>query len=247
MTSADATVDRPDPAGSALLNAVLNLARFHRDHEKYYASVPREQAIVIQRHSRTLQALADHWSSAEASTREPFSPFEGAEDLNAPVALQLDGVLFLEGEGEPVELIRLRRDLRAMADDQLATGDWLAAAMSASWEVATGFLPFDELADLFGERHRIIANDWQAAAMAQLAGRVMLRALEILDTVDFTPIALRRPGSMKAAATRLYSVGELLDHAADLFSDSAGLVHDNERRWRIFRSRVDELLAGGAR
>jgi hypothetical protein len=239
----DADDDRPDPADSPLLRAVLNLAAFHRDHEKYYASAPREQAVVIQRHARTLQALADQWSTAETSTREPFSPFEGAEDLNASAALQLDGVLFLEGGNEPAELARLRRDLRNMAEDQLATGDWLAAAMSASWEVAAGFLPYDELADLFGERHRIIANDWQAATMGQLAGRILLRALDILDTIEFTLEALRRPGAMVAAATRLYSAGELLDHAADLFSDSAGLVHDNERRWRTFRARVDQLLA----
>jgi hypothetical protein len=152
-------------------------------------------------------------------------------------------VLFLEGEGEPAELTRLQRDLRAMAEDQLATGEWLSGAMAASWEVAAGFLPFDELADLFGERHRIIANDWQAAAMGQLAGRLILRALEIVDTIELTPQALRRPAAMAAAAERLYSAGELLDHAADLFSDSAGLVHDNERRWRTFRARVDQLLA----
>jgi hypothetical protein len=234
--------DRPDPGDSPLLRAVLNLASFHRDHEKFYASAPREQAVTIQRHARTLQALADRWSTATPSTRQPFSPFEGAEDLNAPAALQLDGVLFLEGEREPVELSRLRRDLRAMAEDQLATGEWLAAALAASWEVASGFLPYDELADLFGERHRIIANDWQAASMGQLAGRVILRALDILDTITFTPEALRVPGAMAAAATRVYSAGELLDHAADLFSDSAGLVHDNERRWRTFRTRVDHLL-----
>jgi hypothetical protein len=250
--SADAVVGRghvtdgesqSDPAGSSLLRAVLNLASFHRDHEKYYASAPREQAVTIQRHARTLQALADQWSTADASTRVPLSPFEGAQDLNAPAALQLDGVLFLEGSGEPVELARLRRDLQAMAEDQLATGDWLDAAMAASWEVAAGFLPFDDLADLFGDRHRIIANDWQAASTGQLAGRVLLRALEILDTIELTPEALRRQGAMAAAATRLYSVGELFDHAADLLSDSAGLVHDNERRWRTFRARVDQLLA----
>lgn len=41
---------------------------------------------------------------------------------------------------------------------------------------------------------------------------------------------------------RLYSAAELVGRAADLLSDSAGLVHDNERRWRIFRARVDEIV-----
>jgi hypothetical protein len=41
----------------------------------------------------------------------------------------------------------------------------------------------------------------------------------------------------------LYSTAELISHAADLCSDSAGLVHDNERRWRTFRQRVSEITA----
>ena len=32
----------------------------------------------------------------------------------------------------------------------------------------------------------------------------------------------------------------MIDHVADLFSDFAGIVHDNERRWRVFRARVQE-------
>ena len=36
----------------------------------------------------------------------------------------------------------------------------------------------------------------------------------------------------------------MIDHAADLLSEFAGLVHDNERRWRVFRSaRVEEVAA----
>ena len=34
----------------------------------------------------------------------------------------------------------------------------------------------------------------------------------------------------------------MISHGADLLSDSAGLVHDNERRWRIFRARVAQLV-----
>ena len=105
MTGGPNGTDDPlDPAGSPLLQAVLNLASFHRDHEKFYASAPREQAVTVQRHARTLQALADRWSTTDPSTRQPFSPFEGAEDLNAPAALQLDGVLFLDRVRDPKTL-----------------------------------------------------------------------------------------------------------------------------------------------
>lgn len=233
----------PTPATTPLLGAVHNLATFHRDHERFYATAPREQAVTIQRHARTLQSLADRWATVEPSTRVAQSPFEGAEDLNAPAALQLDGVLFLEGGGEPDELRRLRRDLRTMAEDHLETGAWLASAMDVSWDVTSQLVPLDELADVLGERHRIIANDWQAAALSTLAGRVVQRAVDVLDVVDLEPAALRRPGALGVAARRLWSAAELLDHAADLLSDSAGLVHDNERRWRTVRDRVDEVVA----
>src|SRR4249920_995525 len=161
----------PEGSGpSALLRAILNLSRFHREHEKFYASAPRQQAVILQGHGRTLCALADRWETIVPSVRVALSPFEGAEDLNDPAALQLDGVLFMEGEGEPAEISRLKRDLRAAAEDSIATGDWLASAMQASWDVAAALLDMPELADLLGERHRIIANDWQAAHMSTLAG-----------------------------------------------------------------------------
>jgi hypothetical protein len=226
-----------------LLRAIVNLSAFHREHEKFYASSPREQAVMLQKHARTLQALADHWTTSRPAQPGPFSPFEGAEDLNDPTALQLDGVLFMEGEQQPVELKHLERDVRLAADDSLATGAWLARAMQTSWGAATALLEIDELADFLGERHRIIANDWQAANMSTLAGTVLTRAAEILERVDFSPAALRADiASGAATPKRLFSAAELLSHAADLLSDSAGLVHDNERRWRLFHTRVSELV-----
>jgi len=48
------------------LEAIENLSRFHRDHEKFYAQRPREQAVALQRHSRALSALADRWEHVDA-------------------------------------------------------------------------------------------------------------------------------------------------------------------------------------
>jgi len=239
--STDEPTARPDP--SPLLEAMANLAAFHRDHEKYYGSAPREIAVRLQRHARALQALADRWATASPSDRQPFSPYEGAQDLNASAALQLDGVLFMEGEGEPAEIAGLKRELRSLAVDAAAIGEWLAAAMEASWSVATALLVIEELADQIGERHRIIANDWQAAGMNTIIASVLDRAADVLDSVDFSPAALRADiAGDRVAPRRLYSAAEMIGHAADLYSDSAGLVHSNERRWRIFRSCVLPLL-----
>ncbi len=225
------------------LDAIENLSRFHREHEKFYAQAPREQAVRLQRHGRTLSALADRWSSITVQRIDALNPFEGSDDLNASAALQLDGVLFMEGSGEPVELTRIKRDLRTQGDDSIETGSWLAAAMERTWQAAAALTAYPELADLLGDRHRIIANDWQAASMSSLAGHVLHRAVDLLDTIDLSPEAVRGDLEGTRAAPRLiHSAVELIDHASDLLSDSAGLVHDNERRWRVFHQRVASLF-----
>jgi hypothetical protein len=246
MTQAMPAPAETTPSSNPLLTAVLNLSKYHRDHEKYYSSAPREQAILLQRHARTLQALADQWSTAVPVERQVLSPYEAAEDLNAPAAIQLEGVLFLEGEGRPSEITKLIRDLRTVAEDALATGEWLATAMQASWDVAAALVQFDGLADVLGERHRIIANDWQAAYMTMLVGRILLRAAEMLDGIDLTPAALRADlADDRVTPARLYSISEMIGHAADLSSDAAGAEHDSERRWRTFRDRVTDVVRQG--
>ena len=231
-------------ADDPLLAAVLNLSRFHREHEKFYAEYPREQAVTLQRHARTLKALADRWVRYEPVPDQTQVPYSGSEDLNDPVATQLDGVLFMEGAGEPVELQHVKDVLRSSGEGNVEIGRWLASAMEHSWAAAVALFDYPALADLVGERQRIIANDWQAADMSRLAGQLLLRAVEMLDRLTLTPEALRTALIADHFVPNLiHSATELIDRAADLLSDSAGLVHENERRWRTFRARVDALAS----
>jgi hypothetical protein len=227
-----------------LLAAVSNLSRFHREHEKFYAEYPREQAVTLQRHARTLKALADRWMRYEAAPDQTRVRYSGSEDLNDAVALQLDGVLFMEGAGEPIELQHVKDELRASGQANSEIGAWLASAMEHSWAAVVALFEYPALADLVGERQRIIANDWQAADMSRLAGRLLLRSVEMLDALTLTPEALRDDLTGERFAPQfIYSATELVDRAADLLSDSAGLVHENERRWHTFRARVDALTS----
>ena len=150
----------------------------------------------------------------------------------------------MEGGGEPAEIDRVRRELRTAAATHEEGGAWLAAAMEQSWRVAAQLAQRPELADLLGDRHRIIANDWQSADMQRLIGRILARAADLLDAVDFTPAALR--ADLRTPSRLLFSVAELLGHAADLAAESAALVHDNERRWRVFRERAAGLAGDGS-
>ena len=48
---------------------------------------------------------------------------------------------------------------------------------------------------------------------------------------------------MVSSAILVACLGSISLNAADLLSDFAGLVHDNERRWRVFRTRVEQIVA----
>jgi hypothetical protein len=177
----------PEP----LLQAIGNLARFHREHEKFYSQAPLRQAGEIQAVSRALKALAARWNEVEPSEHPAASPFAGAEDLNPPGLVAESGILFMEGEGEPAEITRLKRDLERVAADTEQTGAWLSQAMEQAWETAGALIAYPVLADLLGERHRIVANDWQSAGLQALVARLLRRALDVLGRVDFSPEALR--------------------------------------------------------
>jgi hypothetical protein len=45
-----------------LLDAILNLSKFHRDHEKFYAREPRLHAVTRQRHARGQRFCGDYAS-----------------------------------------------------------------------------------------------------------------------------------------------------------------------------------------
>lgn len=225
-----------------LLQVIDNLAKFHREHEQYYSQAPLRQAAELQARSRALKSLADRWSDVEAGEQTSAIAFAGTEDLNAPGLVAESGILFMEGEDEPAELRKLKREVGMLAEETEQGGTWLNQAMEQAWEIAGGLASYAALADLLGERHRIIANDWQSAGLQALVARLLRRALELLARVDFSPAALRADlRGERMAPAYLYSASELFDRASDLLTESATLVHENERRWRMFRARVRAL------
>jgi hypothetical protein len=120
----------------------------------------------------------------------------------------------------------------------------LPNAMQASWQAALPLLQLPALASVLGERHRIIVNDWQSAQQSSLISSVIKRAVEIVEQVDFAPSAIRADlAGPRFFPEYLYSAAELVNRAADMASESASLVHDNERRWRVYHRRVQQVLA----
>jgi hypothetical protein len=241
-SSAEARQPDHDREADGLLEIARNLSRFHREHEKYYSEAPLADAIALHRSARTLMALAERWASAEPAAAPAASPFAGAPDLNDDRAIESSGVLFMEGQGTPAELTRMKSELETLAASSDQNGAWLASAMEASWAMAEALLSYPQLADLLAERHKIIGNNCRNASTAQLIARFLRRAISIMERIDFAPSALRRDlAGDRTAPAYLFSAAELVSHAADLSAASSVLTHEDERRWRIFHERVEQI------
>jgi hypothetical protein len=211
---------QPGAGNDGLLAVARNLSQYHREHEKYYSEAPLTDAIALQRTARTLIALAERWTAAEPAAAPAPSPFAGTPDLNDDRAIETSGVLFMEGGGEPAEITRIKSELQTMA--------------------------YSQLADLLAERHKIIGNNRQNASTAQLIARYLRRAVAVMERIDFTPAGLRQDlAGPRCAPAYLYSAAELINHAADLSAASSVLTRENERRWRIFHQRVEQITYAG--
>jgi hypothetical protein len=233
---------QPGAGSDGLLAVARNLSQYHREHEKYYSEAPLTDAIALQRTARTLIALAERWTAAEPAAAPAPSPFAGTPDLNDDRAIETSGVLFMEGGGEPAEITRIKSELQTIAAASEQSGSWLAAAMEASWAMAEALLAYPQLADLLAERHKIIGNNWQNASTVQLIARYLRRAVAVMERIDFSPTGLRKDlGGARCAPAYLYSAAELINHAADLSAASSVLTHENERRWRIFHERIEQI------
>src|SRR4051794_37380228 len=119
-----------------LLEIVANLARFHREHEKFYARAPLRQALDLQTTSGTLKALAERWTGAAPVESPPASPYAGASDLNDERAIEASGVLFMEDGRVPAEIERIRSELEVTPRASRKSATWHATAMDAAWGVA---------------------------------------------------------------------------------------------------------------
>jgi hypothetical protein len=70
--------------------------------------------------------------------------------------------------------------------------------MQASWGMAEALLTYSQLADLLGERHKIIGSNWQNGCTAQLTARYLRRAISVMKRIDFPRPRCARTSSARA-------------------------------------------------
>lgn len=248
----DAQVDASARRGMA------EVARFHREHERFHSLHGLERAVELRQESNKLKILADRWFAAAApgsdasgngapagaafDASDPRFRAAGCADLNQRGAIAAIGVLFMEGESEPRELVDLRRRLRSYADEYVQSSAWLSEKMDAGWKREQALLSPD-YAHLAGTRFAVLTRTTMSAATMSVVGRLLGAAAETIEAMDLRPEAVRVDLGGNAALLR--SLSWIVDHAAALLARQGAELGLSDPDWTRYLEALDAGIAEG--
>lgn len=233
---------------SANRELLQNIARTHREHERFYSVHGLELAAELAREAVKLKLLADRWLESEASPPPQGSGLEGAvdyqhpwyqaagcEDLNSSSAVAMIGILFTEGAGEPPELRALKTKLAAQAQSLEGVARYLDGKMEAAWEREKATLEPELLAASFSRYQTIITN-YMSARYFLIAGKALALAHEILSCLDFTPVGVR--ANRKLYGEYLLLAGWFIDEAVQVLARQAAGQLSSDPYWTDYLNQL---------
>jgi hypothetical protein len=229
------------------LEAMRNIATYHREHERYYTMSQLEAAADLAREANRLKIVADAWLGGAGATgptaggvdhSDPRFQAAGCRDLNALPAIAAIGVLFMEGEREPAEIRVLKGKLMGIAMGLEGAGRWLAEKMDAAWKRESVLLT-PGLVDAAWPRFQTIVTDWRGAREMELVGKLLGVAVECLEKIDFSPPAVR--ARREHSGKMLRTAGWVLDLAARLLARSAANLGENDEAWTRYLAVLEQV------
>jgi hypothetical protein len=230
------------------LDAMDNIATYHREHERYYTVDALEHAAGLAREANKLKVLVDVWLAASLpASRAAGTDFSdpafravGCADLNALAAIASIGILFMEGQGEPAEIGALKAKLVSLGTGMAQSGKWLADMMVAAWSRESTLLS-EEFSAAALPRYQTIATNWVGAQEMALVGRLLSLANAWLGKVDFSPASLR--ANRKEHSERLEVAARIMDAAMRLQAKSGVDLSRNDECWSEYRKQIKALAS----
>ena len=229
------------------LDGMLQVARFHREHERFHSMKGLQDAADLRRESNALKVLADTWfraagreSSETARVDYQRAEFRaaGCEDLSDPVAVATTGILFMEGEQEPRELVQLQFKLAGMAEGLGRASEWLGEKMVAGFERESVLLT-PELARAARPRFMALKRTSMTAAKFGVISRLLRAALGALQAVELKPAAIRK--DLEGAAELMRTASWLLDAAAALLAEQAADLAFSDVDWTTYVAELEAV------
>jgi hypothetical protein len=224
------------------IDNLLEVARAHRRHERFYAMTGLEVAAALRRDANALRALADRWvaepTGAAGAIDDPRFRAAGCSDLNADAATASAGILFMQGEQEPAELAALKRKLSAFAAEQAEISRWLLDMMEHAWgREAILLRPGTATAGF--RRHLTVTRTALTAGKLGVSARLAGAAHTALSAQDFRPAAIR--ADRRAAAEMARTAAWLLDAATAVLAEQASQLGCSDADWTAYIEQLERL------
>jgi hypothetical protein len=221
---------------------LLQVARAHRQHERYYAMQGLEAAAALRRDANALKSLADRWldppTNGADAIDDPRFHAAGCTDLNADAAIGTSGILFMEGENEPTELTTLKSKLSDFATQHYEISKWLFVMMDRAWDREAILLsPGSATAGL--RRHMALARTTLTAGDLGVAARLVGAAHKALCAQDFRPEAIR--ADRDSAAKIVRTAAWLLDAATGVLAEQAAQIGYSDADWTAYIEELERL------
>lgn len=236
----------PAAAERPPLEKLLGIAEYHREHERFYSSEGLRHATTLRQDAEALKRLADRWLDREAAEgqAESDATFQvmGSPDLNDWAAIATSGILFMEGEGEPAEIGRLRERLRGLAAEFERYAQWLGEKMEAAWPREASLLT-PELIDLAYSRHIVLMRTTLHGEKVAVAGRLIAAAERALSAGQFDPKTIR--GRREQMANLVHTAGLMLDAAASVLAEQAAQLALADPDWTRYIEGLKTRIADG--
>jgi hypothetical protein len=223
------------PSSLPKVDALTNICRHHREHERFYVQDRTAVAANLHREANKLKVVAEAWLGKPAAQLDPevdytsplYAPI-GCTDLNELNAIAMVGVLFMEGEQEPIEIKVLKASLSALSVAWRRAGEWLAVKMEAAWDRERAmYQPM--FIDVAPQRYNTIVTNWRGSRERLLAARTLEMALRVLESIPFEPQRIR--ADRRALGLRLQEAAAILSAAAQLVARTASDLADNDFDW----------------
>lgn len=234
-----------DGISAGELRGFAEVARAHREHERYHSMLKLDDATAWRRDSNVLKVLADHWATLDvdattgmdaATGMDPAHGAVGCPDLNGPAVVATTGVLFMEGAAAPAELTAMIGRFGDASERYRRLSGWLAGHMAAEWPRLAALLA-PGTADAARPRFAALARTTAAGQAYDLVGHLLATAVTGLRGLDLSPSGVRADPAGAAAVLR--NASWLLDMAAARLAEVAAQLSLSDPDWTAFTEALD--------
>ncbi|RIV40019.1 hypothetical protein [Micromonospora radicis] len=210
---------------AAMVGRLLEVAVYHRQHERYYAQRDLLDAVRLKQWASTLRSAAEAWRTEEHRRADPADV--GVPPLFGPLTSATGPAARVDPaqarDIDELAVATLVRDLTGMAERYRHAGQWLDAKMAASWP-REEYLLQPGLSRVAPARFRALTS-------------TTLNALRMRITATLTGAAVRQLRDLAAAdaserAVRAIVAAGLVDEAGAALTRKAAQLGGVDEAWQ---------------